>query len=139
MAPVGQASAAGRASRQEAKWNSGRERLLEYLEHGSAVRARIGEVETLVDYREIGDDVPLHRLYDGGPVIHRRVLDLTALQAIAGRRAHPMQDLAAPALHGAERAASGRHGSRRRAVRAFRQVVGRRAQDAERLLHLITS
>src|ERR1017187_5979469 len=37
--------------------------LLENLEHGSAVRSGIREVETLVDHREIGDDVALDRLH----------------------------------------------------------------------------
>src|ERR1035437_2661438 len=62
--------------------DAGGEGLLEYLEHGSAVRARIGQVETLVDHRKIGDDVALHRLHDGSPIIDRWVLDLTAIEAI---------------------------------------------------------
>src|ERR1035437_5170720 len=91
------------------------------LQYGSALRARIGEIETLVDHREIGDDVALHRLHDGGPIIDRWVLDLTALQAIALCGAHPMQDLAAPAFDGADRTTARRHGLRRSTVGAGRQ------------------
>src|SRR5260370_36111789 len=94
MAPVGQISAAGLASRHRARSNSGLPRndseppagacgyfavptpvlkLFCRILNMSAIRARVGEVEPLVDPREVGDDVALHRLDDGGPVVDGRV------------------------------------------------------------------
>src|SRR6266852_3665347 len=96
MAPVGQVSAAGRASRHLARSNSGLPRndseatagacgyfavttpvlkLFWRILNMSAIRARVGEVEALVDHREVGDDIALHRLDDGGPVVDGRVFD----------------------------------------------------------------
>ena len=55
----------------------------------SAVRPRIGEIEALIDHRKVGDDVALHRLHQRRPVVHGRVFDLAALQAIVRRRSAP--------------------------------------------------
>src|SRR5258708_37605382 len=95
MAPVGQISAAGRASRHRARSNSGLPRndsetaagacgyfavttpvlrLFCRILNMSAIRARVGEVETLVDHRKVGDDMPLYPLNAGGPVVYDRVL-----------------------------------------------------------------
>src|SRR5260370_6406886 len=68
----------------------------------SAIRTRVREIETLVDHREVCDDIALHSLDERGPVIDRGVLDLTALQSIVWTRAHPMDDFAAPSFDCAE-------------------------------------
>src|SRR5260370_12724734 len=123
MAPVGQISAAGLASRHRARSNSGLPRndsetaagvcgyfavttpvlkLFCRILNMSAIRARVREVETLVDHREVGDDVSLYGLDDRGPVVDGGVLDFAALQSIVGTGTHPVNDFAAPSLHRAE-------------------------------------
>src|ERR1035438_2359135 len=70
----------------------------------SAVRSRIGEIKALVDDRKVGDDVALNRLDERRPVVERRVFDLAPFQTPVLADANPMQNLAAPTLHRAERA-----------------------------------
>src|SRR5574340_896977 len=140
IAPEGQSSSNGLASGSAAKSNSGAPRecrlrsaaSLGYrvvtmparnvfcrILNMSAVRPRVGKIEALVDHREIRNDVSLHRFYQRRPVIHGRVLDLAAFQPAIAARTHPVNDLAAPALHRAQGALTLGQRLRGNAVRAF--------------------
>ena len=72
----------------------------------SAVRPRVRKVETLVDHREIRDDVPLDGFDQGWPVVERRVFDLAAFEMIFRPGANPMDDFPSPSFNGAQGAAA---------------------------------
>src|ERR1017187_7931948 len=131
MAPVGHASAAGRASLQRSKSNSGHPRncsarwgatrgypavaeptlsvIWRILNIALPIRPRIGQVEALVDHWKIRNDIAFHRFHNGRPVVEGRVFHLAAFQAVAFAGAYPVNDLAAPAFHRADGATTGRN------------------------------
>ena len=80
---------------------------------------------------------PSHGFHQRRPVVEGGVLDLAPLQPVAGRRAHPVEDLSPPPFHGAQRTASGRNFLSRGAMRPFRQTGRRGANDGERFLHFV--
>src|SRR5260370_25324983 len=82
------------------RYNASADRLLNDLEHRLSIRSRIGKIETLIDDREIRNDISLNRLDQGWPVIERRVLNLAPLKMIVRTSANPMDDFTAPSLNG---------------------------------------
>src|SRR5258708_8039198 len=87
------------------RYNAGADRLLDDLEHRLSIRSRVGKIETLVDDREVRNDISLNRLDQGWPVVEGRVIDLATFEMIVGAGTNPMDDFAAPSLDGAQRAA----------------------------------
>src|ERR1035441_3990428 len=151
MAPVGHASAAGRASLQRSKSNSGHPRncsarwgatrgypavaeptlnvFWRILNIALPIRPRIGQVEALVDHWKIRNDIAFHRFHDCGPVVDGWIFHFAAFEAIAVAGSNPVNDLATPPFHRAQRAPIRRNALNGGAVRTVRQTGSRSADD----------
>src|SRR6266851_4060971 len=66
----------------------------------SAIRARVAELETLVDEREVRDDRRLGGQGHGGPVVVARRTQVVSLHAPVGIGAKPVDRLASRRLDG---------------------------------------
>ena len=80
--------------------DAGRGDLAEHIQHG-VTRGRVaavGEVERLVDQREVGNDVADHRVLEHRPVLPRRIVRMAAAdrRRRARIRARPARDRASP-------------------------------------------
>src|SRR5579863_10173719 len=102
-----------------------------------SVRPRVGQVEALVDHREIRNDVAFHGFDDSGPIVEGWILDLAALETIVFPGSDPMNDLATPSFDRAKGAPIGRYGLSRGTVRAVWQTGNGRSDDLDRLAYLI--
>src|SRR5512138_150051 len=78
----------------------------------SPVRARVAELEALVDEGEVRDDGALRRERDGGPVREARRAQVVAVDAAGGVAAEPVDGGAARRLHRRDADLPGRQGPR---------------------------
>src|ERR1043165_9733660 len=74
----------------------------------SEVVAAVGEVERLVDQREVGNDVAEHRALDERPVLPGRIVRVHAVRASVRAHVESDEDVTAPALDPAATACAGR-------------------------------
>ena len=69
----------------------------------------VGEIERLVDQREVGNDVAEHADLQQWPVLPGRVVGMDPVESSIGTDAYRDQDLTAPALHPAQALADRLH------------------------------
>jgi hypothetical protein len=103
------------------------------------IRPRIGQVEALVDYWKIRNDIAFYRFHDGWPVVDGWIFHLAAFEAVTVASSDPVNDLATPPFHRAQRAAIRRNGLSGGAVRTVWQMGSRSADHLYRLPHFINA
>ena len=106
--------------------------LSQELVHRLQVRSRVGQVERLVDEREVRNDVAEHRVLERRPVLPGGIVRMAAPYAAGRTGLERDEDLAAPALDPADaaRALGGR--GQRRLRRPGAQVIEQRSLKAQR-------